>query len=53
MTEKKAETPKAEKPDMSKAEAERMAELRRTHRVPAGYSYNVRDGLFKTPKKGK
>lgn len=50
MTDKKAEAPKE---DMSKAEAERLAEFRRTRKVPSGYTYNVRDGLHKTPKKGK
>lgn len=49
----KTEAPKADKPDASKAEAERMAEFRLTRKVPTGYTYNVRDGLFKTPKKGK
>lgn len=41
------------KDDVSKAEAERLAEFRRTRKVPSGYTYNVRDGLHKTPKKGK
>lgn len=38
---------------VSKAQQERVAEFQRTHRVPAGYSFNVRDGLYKTPKKDK
>lgn len=48
-------TPKQDdaKADMSKAEQARMAEFRRTRKVPTGYTYNVRDGLHKTPKKGK
>ena len=55
MTDKKAEAPRASEPkeSMSKAEENRLAEFHRTHRVPSGYSYNVRDGLHKTPKKGK
>lgn len=55
MTDKKAEAPKASEPkeSMSKAEENRLAEFRRTRKVPTGYTYNVRDGLFKTPKKGK
>lgn len=38
---------------VSKAQQDRLAEFRLTHRVPAGYSYNVRDGLHKTPKKDR
>ena len=49
----KAKQEASKQEDMSKAEAERLAEFRRTRKVPSGYTYNVRDGLHKTPKKGK
>lgn len=49
----KVEAPKAGEPDVSKAQQDRLDEYRRTHKVPSGYSYNVRDGLHKTPRKGK
>lgn len=35
---------------VSKAQENRLAEFVRTHRVPTGYTFNVRDGLR---KKGK
>lgn len=49
----KAKQADAPKESMSKAEENRLAEFRRTRKVPTGYTYNVRDGLFKTPKKDK
>lgn len=51
----KSNTAKTEEPkeEMSQAEQKRMEEFRRTRKVPTGYTYNVRDGLFKTPKKDK
>lgn len=41
------------KPEAPKAKKNPDTEFRRTRRVPTGYSYNVRDGIHKTPKKGK
>lgn len=53
MTDKNVEAPKDDKAEMSKAEENRLAEFRRTRKVPTGYTYNVHKGLFKTPKKDK
>jgi hypothetical protein len=37
--------------DVSKAQQARLDEFYRTHRLPSGYAYNVRDGLHKQPKR--
>ena len=47
------ETPKPRKPTPAEELAAARAEHRRTRKVPSGYAYNVRDGLYKKSGKGK
>lgn len=48
-----AEDVKNAEQKIEKASKAVQDEFDRTHKVPTGYSFNVRDGLHKTPKKAK